>query len=346
MAAPVGPGSEKKGGCGGKGIIIIGVLAVLFALVACAGVAAAAWYFDLVGALFGGGKSVAYKHLPEGCEVVMHVDVQGLMDTPAVKKHVVPALDDAVEKDPDRDKMAAFFRSAQLNPKQDLHSVAVCVKSIGGSEPDVLVVVGGAIRPGKVIEAFDKHSDKDKFDKATTIDGMKVIEAKDEPVMIAQADDGAILLSNQKSLLKKGAESSSAWKKYDIPLSEQVGLVMTEDAAKAVNDMAGPRNPLGNSASGIGRGEASLSLNTGKLALKLDLASDGDAKDLADSVEQLLKMAKDGPAMGRDEKDLVGSIELKTEGKSVAITATIPEKMIEEAAKEIAEDMDEAGEAI
>jgi hypothetical protein len=347
MASPPGASaSEKKGGCGGKGILIIGVLAVLFLLLACGGTAAAAWYFDVLGAVFGGGKSVAQKHLPDDCEIVAHMDVKGLMETPAVKKHVVPALDEAVKKDPESDKLAAFFRSAQLNPKKDLHGAVVCMKNLGGSEPDVLVVIGGNIRPGKVISALEKHADPDEFNKPTTIDGMKVIEAKDEPVMIAQADDGAILFSNQKSLLKSGRKTSSAWKKYELPLNEQMSVVMTKDAAQAMNKLAGPGNPLGNSASSLGRGEASLSLDTGKISIKFDVGSDSDAKEMADSINQLLKMAKDGPAMGGDEKEFVESVQIQAEGNVLSGTATLPKKMIEEAAEEFAEGVEEAGESL
>ncbi len=347
MAAPPGAGgAAKKGGCGGKGVIIIGVLVVLFGLLACGAGTAAAWYFDLLGGLFGGGRSVAYQHLPEGCQVVMNGDIKGLMNTAAVKKHVVPALDKAVKKDPDSDKLAAFFRSAQLNPKKDLHGVAVCVKNLGGSEPDVLVIVGGNIGPGKVMSALEKHADADEFNKPTTIDGMKVIEAKDEPVLIAQASDGAILFSNQKSLLKNGAKTSSAWKTYKLALKEQVSIVMTKDAAQSMNKMAGPGNPLGGAASSIGRGEASLSLDTGKVALEFDMGSDGDAKAAADAINELLKMAKDGPAMGKDEKELMNSVEVQAEGNALKGSATIPEKMIEKAAEEFAEGVEEAGDAL
>ena len=347
MASPPGAGpSEKKGGCGGKGIIIIGVLAVLFLLLACGGLAGAAWYFDVLGALFGGGKSVAHKHLPEGCEVVMHMDIKGLMETQAVKKHVVPALDEAVKKDPDSDKLAAFFRTAQLNPKTDLHGAVVCAKNLGASDPDVLVIIGGNIRPGKVMEALEKHGDPDEFEKPTTIDDMKVIEVKDEPVMIAQADDGAILFSNQKSLLKQGAQVSSAWTAYELPLDEQMSVVMTKDAAQSMNKMAGPGNPLGKSAASLGRGEASLSLDTGKLAMKFEMGSDGDAKDLADGINELLKMAKDSPAMSGDDKEFIDSVEIKAEGKELSGSAKIPEKMIEKVAEEFAEGVEEAGESL
>ncbi len=344
MAAPPGAG-EKKGGCGGKGIIIIGVIAVLFLLMACGGGVAAAWYFDLLGGLFG-GKSVAHQHLPEGCEVVMQIDVKGLMEAPAVKKHVVPALDEAVKKDPDSDKLAAFFRSAQLNPKKDLHGAAVCVTNIGASDPDVLVIIGGNIGPGKVISALEKHGDPDEFNKPTTMDGMKVIEAKDEPVMIAQADDGAILFSNQKSLLKKGRKTSSAWKAYELPLNEQMSFVMTKDAAQAMNQKAGPGNPLGSSVASLGRGEASLSLDTGKIAMKFALGSDSDAKEAADGINDLLKMAKDGPGMSGDQKEFAESVVIKAEGKEISGSATIPQKMIEEVAEEFAEGVEEAGDAL
>ena len=125
-----------------------------------------------------------------------------------------------------------------------------------------------------------------------------------------------------------------------------MSIVMTKDAAQAMNKMAGPGNPLGKSASSLGRGEASFSLDTGKIAMKFDVGSDSDAKEIADGVDQLLKMVKDGPAMSGDEKALIESVEIKAEGKALSGSATIPEKMIEKVAEEFAEGVEEAGESL
>jgi hypothetical protein len=326
--------SPKKGG---KGLLIaIIVVAVLLVL---GGGAFAAF------ALFGGGKtaSVAHAHLPASCQVVVRVDLAGLLQVPAVKTHVTPALDAEARKSKDADKMRDFFVSARLNPKEDLKEVVVCAGGITNPKPDVLVVIGGDLVPGKVLDALETHAKKGEFKKPYERDGLRILEDKDGDSFISQASDGAILIASRQELLAGGAKTADHAKKtYALPLDQQIAGVVTAQAVQTLSLAAGAADPqLAAKLRGAGRVQLTASLNKPNLGARMTMPDDGAARELADTLKKVVDLFKAVPAGrgGKEEKvaqRLVGGARISAEGKDLVVSLDVPQDLVDELAKEIA----------
>ena len=328
---------------------MIAIFAVV-GIVVLAGLGVGAYFL-----LAGGSKhdSVAHEHLPAECEAVVRIDVQGLTKVPAIKEHVIPAIDEKAKESEDASKLARFLLTAELNPKKDLKEIVVCVTNIDpkGDEPDVLAVVGGNLLENGIVNAIEKHGKKDKFKKPKEEGGLKIIEAEDEPVFITQADDAALIISNKKATLKKGAKSGKAFKDYDIPLDEQIVGVIPADTVKRLSKGAGAGLGLGTKLDGAGRILLTLTLDPGKIGARVEMKSASDAKELADALNETLSAMKSMPGGGGAFGDpmagaLLSSAKIKSDGKELVLEIPIPDKLIEKFAEEMGKGIRKADEEI
>lgn len=344
--APVGaPAPAKAGGCGGKTLLIGGGLVAL-ALFGCGGVGVALFAcggFDyLKGLALGKSNSVAHEHLPGSCEAVVRVNLESLLTAPAVKERILPALDEQVQKDPDAGKLAAFFTTAQLDPKRDLTEAVVCISDLDANKPEVLAIIGGKLKKNGVVEALQIHADKDEIRPVREASGLKIIETRDEPFFISQAADGAILLANKESLLLLADKTSQAYEAYDLQLSEQVAGVVTAGAMRSLNDGLGSRNPLGAATRSLGRALMTVSLDTGKVTAHVTFGTANDAAEAAGAANVLLAGARREPPPEPKYRDVLDSVQVRAEGSEVIGQLVIPRQMIDDAAREIADGIREA----
>ncbi len=340
MGAP-----PKKGGSGA----LIAVFAVLGLLV-LGGLGVGAYL------LFGGGThydSVAHEHLPKDCEAVIRIDIEGLTKVPAIKEHVIPAIDEKAKESEDASKMARFLLTAELNPKKDLSELVICVTNIdpSGDEPDVIAVVGGHLLENGIIDAIAKHGKKDKFKKPVEEDGLKIIETKDEPVFVTQAGDAALVISNRKKLLKKATKTGKAFEDYDIPLDEQIVGIIPADTVRELAKSAGRGLGLGSQLDDAGRIILTVTLDPGKIGGRLEMPSKRAAKELATMLNESLNAMKQMPGGAAAFGDpmaaaMLSGAKIKSKGKELVIEVAIPDKLIEKFAKEIAKGIREADEEI
>ncbi len=339
------PAPAKASGCSGKTWLIGGGL-VAMALIGCGGVGVALFACGgvehLKGLALGKTASVAHEHLPGDCEAVLRVNVESLLAVPAVKERIVPALDEQVRKDPDAGKLAAFFATARLNPKQDLEEAVVCLRDLDAKQPEVLAIIGGSLKRNGVVDALHIHADKDEIKPLREVGGIKIIEARDEPFFVSQAADGAILLANKETLLFAAIKPSQAYEAYDLKLSEQASGVVTASAMRALNDGLGSRNPLGAATRSLGRAELSVSLDTGKVTARISFGAPNDASEAAGAANVLLGGARRAPMRDPSQQELLDSLTVRAEGEEVVGELVIPRRAIDDAAREIAEGIREA----
>ncbi|MBN2194177.1 MAG: hypothetical protein JW751_15275 [Polyangiaceae bacterium] len=338
-AYPAAPPSGKQSGCRGKTLLVGGGLVGL-ALLACGTVGVGLFACGGLAYLQGlaGAKqtSVAHEHLPSTCEAVVRVDVKSLLAVSAVKEQVLPAFDEQARKDPDAGKLAAFLMTAQLDPKKDLREVVVCLSHLAGSQPDVVAVIGGSLKPDGVIRALELHSAKGELKPTREVDGLKIIESADEPVFVSQAEDGAILISNQQSLILLAARTSKAFEAYEIPLSEQASGVITDSAMRSLSQHMKEQNPLGVSTDSVGRAIASVSLDTGKVLAKVSFGTANDATLVAGAANVLLAQSRRRPIPNEMANEALQSLSLRAEGKDLVGELVIPRTAIDEGAKAFA----------
>lgn len=335
MGAPA-----KKGGSGA----IIAVV-IIVALVVLGGGAVGALY--AMGMIGGGdkSKSVAHEHLPKGCEAVIRVDLKGIMAVEAIKQHVIPAIDKQAKDSEDADKMARFLFTAGLDPKKDITEVAVCLKSLDGNVPTAVGVVGGRLKENGIVDAIIKHAKKGEFKDPKDEGGLKVLEAVDDPVFVTQAKDAAVLIGNNLDLVKEASKTGDAHEGYKIPLEEQIVGIITEDAVKKLAGKAGAQNPFGDKMKGAGRMLFTASLDTGAVSARLGMPDEASAKELADAIKGFIDLIKSAPggsgSSDQVAKELMDKMTIAAEGKELVVKLTVPKKMIEDAAKEMAKNIKE-----
>ena len=345
---PPGAGYGPPGGQppkkGGKGLLIGGIIGglVLVTIIVVA----------LVFLLGGGSKisSKAHEHLPDSCDAVVRVDIKSLLETESVKEHVVPVLDKKAKDSEDAGKMAKFLITAGLDPRKDLTEAVVCFTNvtagIATGKPDFVAIIGGDLVDGGILDAIDKHSDKDKFKESAEKDGLRVIEHKQESIYVTQAEDAALVVASKMDLLKEATKTGDHYKKkYSIPLKEQMVAVVSKSTVGALSSLAGAAGPV--DFSGIGRIVVTASLDPGQLGGRLQMGSKDEARKLRDGLHGLLQGAKKGGGIpDPDAKALLEEAKISSKGDEVLIKVPIPKKLVDEAVKGFAEGLDEADDEI
>jgi hypothetical protein len=160
--------------------------------------------------------SVAYKHLPAGCDVVLRANVAQMLTVPSVKTHLQPVLDEiqsGATTDPDAKQLDELFKASGVDAKTDLKDFAACVKGLNGpeSQQKFLFVIAGDLRAETLVPAWEKidrrsrekpvvsRSDGRMVGRARTLDG--------DSIIAGQASDGAIVFSNDEMLFAGAARS-------------------------------------------------------------------------------------------------------------------------------------------
>ncbi|MEZ4445998.1 MAG: hypothetical protein R3B72_43380 [Polyangiaceae bacterium] len=346
---PVGPGGyggppggppPKKG----KGLLVLGILGGLLVV---GGIVVA-----MVMLLGGGSRQVskAYAHLPEGCDAVIHVDVKGLLAVPSVKEHLLPALDKKAKESEDASKGARFLLTAGLDPRKDITGVAVCLDNISptGAPPDFVVVMGGDLVEGGILDALDKHGDPTKYKKSVDKDGLRVVEYTEDDVVITQAPDAALVLASSMALLKKGVGTSKAYKDvYDLPLGSHVAGIVTQSTVQSLATIASATGgPFGSELNGAGRIELSANLDSGKVRAELDLASASEAEALVKTLRELRKGIDSVPGVDPEISKIVAESKIVSQEKKLIVQLTIPKQLIDQGVKELAKQIESADDEI
>lgn len=338
------PGPKRTSSKGGKGA---GIVVLLLLLAAAGGVAFVVW------TMVGGGAIVskAEEHLPAECSIVSRLDLAGMMKVPAVVKHVLPVLDAQAAQAENKGKLAKLLVRARLNPKKDLHSVAVCINGIDAvkGSGSAVFVVGGSLVPGALLKAMKQHANEGEV-KETEIAAKPALEFNSTPTVYAvQADDAALIIGNNKALVAAAVPTSDAYKtRYKLANKGHVAVVATKAAAKALPSAAAKQNPLLGQLLGAERMSIVASLAPGELELRLGMANETSAAALAVAAEGVLVMSLAGGSLLLPPM-LKGALEkrkIEAQGKDVVAAVPIPAEAIEMGAKSLAAAIQEGGERL
>lgn len=288
-------------------------------------------------------SSKALEHLPAGCELTVYADVAKTLALPAAQKELIPALGAAESKSPSEgyQEMQKLLKDANIDPKKDIHSVALCANGVDQDDKQkVVVILGGQFRGDSVASAAPK---KDPTDVISELDGRKLLTGKTKKgktIVLTQAADGAILVGNDRALLESALKTGTAYKsEYALTGDAELGFNVGEGLITRALKGSGRPNPMTSSLKGVSRVSGVLRLGSPSAELRLATASPAEATKMSAGLTELLAMLKKSAAT---EKSQVGELEalattkIRADGKDVVLEAAWSKEGVEKAAGELA----------
>lgn len=352
--APAGGGygpPKKKGSGGLVALVVVAVLLLggivglmVFLLASKGGVISAD-----PSSLPAKQASVAYKHVPQGCDVVARANVAQMMDVPAVKTHLLPVLEEmqiSAATDPDARAADELLSSAGIDARKDLKDVAVCVKGVGlpESQQRFLFVLGGDLRPETVVAAWEKVSRRKAERPAVTkADGRAVGRARTrdgDTIIAGQAADAAIVLTNDEALFAGAVKESAAYQTdYALPVTSEASVSVGPAAMRDAMAGGGP-NPFLRDLNAITRIVGTASLAEARLELRLGTSSAQAAKGLLEVYDlvfgPMLKQQIGGLKEKAPGADVLAKAQARIDGTDFVLSAQGTSADVEAAAKELA----------
>jgi hypothetical protein len=245
------------------------------------------------------GHSYATRHLPEACEAVARIDFQAVLRAPGVKEHLAAHDGDAKAQEANKsgrsDKLFRFLQESGLDPKHNVHEIAVCLSDASGStsgpkpsRASFLIALGGALGGTDLLPAMEKFAPPTTKFERRTVDGRPALVREGQ--FWAQAKDGVILFTDNEALLKAALPDTS--KRYETlaPRKGDVTLVATRRVFETLGGQAGKYpHPI---LQGLGQAQrlsATLSLTERRVDAVVGLQNPSDAQALSDRWNGLLK---------------------------------------------------------
>jgi serine/threonine protein kinase len=145
------------------------------------------------------GHSWAVERLlPDGTDVVLHLDCRAFLEAPLTRQHLQEPLQQMMKEE----TVAVVLRNLDFDPLKDLHSLTLCFTDMrekkGGDVPwdaDFFVVFKGKFRPEKIKESFRGQS--------IPHGAFTVLELKSEgnpPVYMVVLDESTVLMGSTQAL--------------------------------------------------------------------------------------------------------------------------------------------------
>jgi hypothetical protein len=292
--------------------------------------------------------SIAYKHLPPGCEVVVRANLAQVLEVPAVKTHLVPVLDEMQTSDPNDPHGRALeelLRSAGIDAKRDVKDVALCLRgtNLPRNQRKMLFVLGGDLRPEALVPALEQGA-RSATDKpaVTKSDGRLVLRAnRDGQTLVAgQAADAAIVFTNDEALFAAAMrESSSFLSEYALPTAPEAAVVVGPAAMRDAVTGGGP-NPFLKDLDAVTRIVGTASAAEARLELRLGTTSPQSAKSLLDVytlvLGPMLKQQLGGARAKAPGVSVLSNAQPRVDGNDFVLSAQGTSADVEAVAKELA----------
>jgi hypothetical protein len=293
--------------------------------------------------------SVAYKHVPPGCDMVVRANVAQMMDVAAVKTHLLPLLDEmtvSAATDPDARALNELLVTSGIDAKKDLKDFAACLKgmSLPDSQQKFLFVIGGDLRAETVIPAWEKI-DRRSAERpvVTKLDGRLVGRAKlldGDTIIAGQGADASIVFTNDEALFAGAIKESSAYQSdYALPITTEAAVTLGPAVVREAMADEGP-NPFLKDLNAITRIVGTASLAEARLELRLATSSAQAAKGLLDVYNlvfgPMLKQQIGGANVKTPGADVLTNAKPRVDGNDFVLSAQGTSADVEAAAKELA----------
>jgi len=364
-APPYGPPPPKKSNVGlivgliaaGVGVVVLALAVVgflVFRATSAGGGSSPIGSGVVVAVLPAKVSSKAHRHVPAGCELVARLDVAKVIEVPAMKKHLVPVLDDLeanAANDPDGKDFKDFFQKAGIEPKQDMKDAIICL--IGLDKPDhqqkFAMIVGGELRPEVVVPAFTSVESPKPAE--TTFEGRKVATGKDnegDPIVVGQAGDGAIVFATDRALFESAVKDSGTFQsEYALPTETEASMVLSKAFVQSAMDKGGgPNNPLSRDVAAISRVVGTLTLANPRGEVRITMLTPKDAQRFNQTITGLLlpgfrqQAAREESQAG--EIEALKAAKSRVDGSDVVVELPWTAQGVEQAAQKLAQELKKA----
>jgi hypothetical protein len=282
--------------------------------------------------------------VPGDAEMIMTVNVRGLLTAPLVKKHGLEELKAALQKNAEAQKALA---AAGLDPFKDVDSLTL--SNSGGAGGKVLAVLRGRYDLDKVHKVAaaqaEKKPDKLKITKEGAVQLYELMG--DQTLYAAFADKNTLVVSPSKdSTLEAVGNVGKKPAKLNKEMQTALGKITAKDPVWWMAVVVTPemRKMMGKNPQ-IGEHAAKLESITGSLTLTDAVQTfiqfhTGDDKAAAqlkifiNNLKPLLAvLAQSNEEVGPVLNEVLGNVKVTTEEGTVTVSLKVTQDMIEKAGK-------------
>lgn len=287
--------------------------------------------------------------LPSDTEIVAQVNVRQLLDSPLVKQHALELMKNALKSNP---PVEAVFQELGLNPFTDVDSITLA--GPGGNDPNK----GVAIVHGKFDLAKFKTRAQDAVKEGAplsieksgnyTVYEVNIPEGPAQTLFVALPDAKTLVASPKKELLADALDKHAGKKKGDVSadLTARVRKHVAGESAWIVVLSRGlNKGPVATDANAKEFLDKSVTLSSSVTVTKdvilgatIDAKNADDATALQKKLSGLIDQGKgilDAFAQSQKElaplQDLANSLKVTAADKTVTVSGTIPNAVIEKA---------------
>jgi hypothetical protein len=278
-------------------------------------------------------------------EVVFHLNVRQIFNSPAMKKGGLEAIKDAISKD---ETAKTVFAATGIDPLKDIDSITASgMSGAGPKDVKALVVVRGRFNQDKIHDAAKEFAKKDSADvklKLSKVDSTQLyeIEMKDNTLFGAFMDGTTLILTPSKEAtlealktagrrpVKVHKELQSVLAKLNPKESLSLGVVINEELKKAL----GKAPQAAELAPKLKTLTGNLNLSDGAaLTLSVDTEGAAAAGKLLQVVKQLKALgellAASNEEVGPAATEILGALKITQEKTAVSVSLKVTQEMID-----------------
>lgn len=289
------------------------------------------------------------KYLPENTEVVAVVNAKQILDAPLIKKHFLEQLREHLKGS---SELMTVLDSLGFDPFKDLTSITVALPALSSDAKPVIITHGNFDKAK--FEAKGEEVAKEKSDilKIHKEGNRKIYEVKHEgpPNFVGLIDATTIVAGPEKqqvldAFAKADSKAKGTIKKATQELVEKADAKQSIWVAITANAFLKSDVPIDDKAKKalemLDSITAGLTVEKGvQLRLAVATKSAANAKELAQKLKDGLGEVKGLVALFAEQKkelaplvDLVGNLQVSTEGNTILVKSDVSEENIEKALK-------------
>lgn len=283
----------------------------------------------------------AFAHIPAGCDAVIALDTARLFAEPAIRDHVVAALErafDGGELEGDLDPIRAIMKDAAIGPASP-RSIAVCIRDLSNQgDPNVTVAIEAKISPTFDLASVLKRLGG-KPPTTERVDGVDVV--KNDRGFIARLADDVVIVGNTPAAAADVIQPADRLASYDLDGSAELLSVVTQPLLHDLISSRDGRELLG----AAKRLATSVDFGAERATVRVAYASPEEAKASFDRGWQGLVEKLIAKGTGRESEealDIVKTMKTRLEGADVVADLTLPIKNLEAWAKRFANEIEKA----
>jgi hypothetical protein len=290
-------------------------------------------------------------YLPGDTEVVFVVNAKQLLDSSLVKKHFLQEMQAMIKSNAE---VTNILNSLGFDPFKDLTSLTAAMSMVGNDAKGLLITHGNFDKAKFEAKAEEVAKDKSDILKVVREGDRKVYEIKhdpgEKPHYVGLANATTIVVSPDKQYVLDALAKGDGKKQPTVKKPVQ-DLIEKVDGKQSVWFTATANAFLRGDLSGDERAKKNLekmdSITAGLTidkGVKVDFAivtkSATNAKELAEEIKEGLSQAKGLLALMSDQYkkitplvDIVGKLQVNTQGSTISLASEVSEEIIEKGLK-------------